>query len=71
MSTQPSLNPEMRAILIDWLVEVQVKGGCGGCVSLCVGEERTLFLTLASRLSRSAVCPFFPPPAFRARAGEL
>ncbi|XP_068569957.1 G2/mitotic-specific cyclin-B3 [Cebidichthys violaceus] len=23
MSTQPSLNPEMRAILIDWLVEVQ------------------------------------------------
>lgn len=24
MSKQPSLNPEMRAILIDWLVEVQV-----------------------------------------------
>ncbi|XP_013881741.1 G2/mitotic-specific cyclin-B3 [Austrofundulus limnaeus] len=23
MSTQPSLNPEMRAILVDWLVEVQ------------------------------------------------
>lgn len=25
MSKQPSLNPEMRAILIDWLVEVQVR----------------------------------------------
>lgn len=24
MPQQPSLNPEMRAILIDWLVEVQV-----------------------------------------------
>lgn len=24
MPDQPSLNPEMRAILIDWLVEVQV-----------------------------------------------
>lgn len=24
MPKQPSLNPEMRAILIDWLVEVQV-----------------------------------------------
>lgn len=24
MHMQPSLNPEMRAILIDWLVEVQV-----------------------------------------------
>lgn len=26
MDMQPSLNPEMRAILVDWLVEVQVGG---------------------------------------------
>lgn len=34
MSKQPSLNPEMRAILIDWLVEVQVSfagGNRSGC----------------------------------------
>lgn len=27
MPKQPSLNTEMRAILIDWLVEVQVRSG--------------------------------------------
>lgn len=29
MPKQTSLNPEMRAILIDWLVEVQVSIGFG------------------------------------------
>lgn len=29
MDSQPSLNQSMRAILVDWLVEVQVSAGCG------------------------------------------
>lgn len=31
MPKQPSLNSEMRAILIDWLVEVQVRGAGSLC----------------------------------------
>lgn len=34
MDLQPSLNPEMRAVLIDWLVEVQVS-----CVDVCFSYE--------------------------------
>ena len=41
MAQQPSLNPGMRAILVDWLVEVQV---CGTHQELCVCVPETIVI---------------------------
>lgn len=49
MPKQPSLNPEMRAILIDWLVEVQVSFPT--CfLSLCYG------ISMPLRVGRQFIC---------------
>lgn len=52
MPKQPSLNPEMRAILIDWLVEVQVS--CAG--SLCGLVIVTKDFKGAEKFNTAALC---------------
>lgn len=52
MNMQPSLNPEMRAILIDWLVEVQVSfpGLKNTCVAAQLDTKKTSSVCAACQL---------------------
>lgn len=62
MSKQPSLNPEMRAILIDWLVEVQVSFPQTLAAQLDAGKEITAspFLLFSQHVDRILfVCVLF------------